>query len=164
MNSCKNSPGQSGVGGGRSLFSHQNYPDNRSKHSNMGQVEGLAGESASTAFVVMTESDGTCRFSSSECHEHLCTVSTHMGLTEWPSKSRLIISDWLSFQPLHFLCDSHSHFLYTARVGLLCSNSFCCFAALFFHLRSCNLKMNKNCGKDWERFRPFPLEAAFSIK
>ena len=81
MNSCKNSPGQSGSGGG-SFLSHQNYLDNCSKHSNVGEVEGLARESASTVSIVMTESDGTCRFSSSVCHEHLCTVSTHMGVTE----------------------------------------------------------------------------------
>ena len=44
-------------------------------------MEGLAGESASTVFAVMTERDGTCRFSS-VCHEHLCVVSAHMGVTE----------------------------------------------------------------------------------
>lgn len=41
--------------GGRSLFSHQNYLDNPSEHSDVGQVEVLAGESVSTVFVVMTE-------------------------------------------------------------------------------------------------------------
>ena len=66
---------------GRSLFSHQSYLDNRSKHSDVGQVEGLAGESASMVFAVTTERDGTCRFSS-VCHEYLCMVSTHIGVTE----------------------------------------------------------------------------------
>lgn len=37
------------------MFSHQNYLDNPSEHSDAGQVEVLAGESVSTVFVVMTE-------------------------------------------------------------------------------------------------------------
>ena len=41
--------------GGQSLFSHQNYLDNPSEHSDVGQVEGLEGESVSTVFVITTE-------------------------------------------------------------------------------------------------------------
>ena len=41
--------------GGWSLFSHQNYLDNPSEYSHVGQVEGLAGESASSVFIIMTE-------------------------------------------------------------------------------------------------------------
>lgn len=37
------------------MFSHQNYLDNPSEHSDVGQVEGLAGEPVSTVFVIMTE-------------------------------------------------------------------------------------------------------------
>lgn len=61
------------------LVSHQNYLDNPSEHSDVGQVEGLAGEPVSTVFVIMTERMMEPVGLFLVCYEHLCTVNTPYG-------------------------------------------------------------------------------------
>ena len=149
--------------GGRSLFSHQNYLDNPSKHSDVGQVEGLEGESVSTVFVIMTERMMEpvgfilCVLWAFVHSEHsyggawiaLKVVSHHLWPTVIPTSE---LSLWQS-QSLFLHCRGWTSLL---KFILL----FCFF---FFHLRSCNLKMNKNYGKEWERFSDHSLWRQHSL-
>ena len=62
------------------------------------------------------------------------------------SKSCLITSDWLSFQRW-----TRSTTV-TGVTGWISLLKFILLFCCFFHLKLYHLKMNENCGKEWERF------------